>query len=142
DYDEAIRLEPKYAAAFNNRGNVWDHKRVYDKALADYDEAIRLEPRYATAFINRAWLWATCPDARLRDAAKAVQSATRACELDGGNAAEDIGTRAGAYAEAGDFAKAVEFQEKANGLYTSQDQREKGERRLKLYREGKPYRDQ
>ena len=29
---------------YYNRGNVWQHKKEYDKAIADYNEAIRLDP--------------------------------------------------------------------------------------------------
>ena len=52
-----------------------------------------------------------------------------------------LGTLAAAYAEAGDFDKAVEWQEKANKLYTDADDRKKGEDRLNLYKEKKPYRE-
>ena len=45
DYNEAIRLDPTYAAAYNNRGNAWTEKKEYDKAIADYNEAIRLDPK-------------------------------------------------------------------------------------------------
>jgi hypothetical protein len=32
DYDEAIRLDPKYTDAFFNRGFAWTVKKDYDKA--------------------------------------------------------------------------------------------------------------
>jgi tetratricopeptide (TPR) repeat protein len=57
DYDEAIRLDPKYALAFNSRGNAWSNKKEYDKAIRDYDEAIRLDPKYALAYFNRGYAW-------------------------------------------------------------------------------------
>ncbi|HZU26590.1 MAG TPA: tetratricopeptide repeat protein [Bryobacteraceae bacterium] len=52
-YSEAIRLEPHYAEAFNNRGNARHGKRDLDGALHDYNAAIRLKPDYAEAFGNR-----------------------------------------------------------------------------------------
>jgi hypothetical protein len=55
--------------------------------------------------------------------------------------ANDLDTLAVAYAEAGDFTKAVEWQEKANKLYSHAEDRKKGEDRLKLYKDKKPYRD-
>jgi tetratricopeptide (TPR) repeat protein len=52
DYDraivecgEAIRLDPNYAVAYNNRAVVFNDKADYDHALADLAEAIRLDPR-------------------------------------------------------------------------------------------------
>ena len=58
DGNEAIRLAPTYALAYNSRGNAWDAKKEYDKAIADFGEAIRLEPKYALAYANRGQAWA------------------------------------------------------------------------------------
>jgi len=140
DYTDAIRFDPSFALAFNNRGNAWSAKKEYLKAIADYDEAIRLDPKFALALNNRAWLLATCPDSKLRDAQKAVETATRACELSEWKAAYSISTLAASLAEGGDFRKAVEFQERANTLHTDPENRVKGQERLRLYMEKKPYR--
>jgi tetratricopeptide (TPR) repeat protein len=128
--------------AFNNRGWLRAAKGEYDPAIADYTEAIRLDPGQATPFSSRAWLWATCPEARYRDGKRAVASATRACELSGWTDAYHLDTLAAASAEAGDFAKAVAHQRKANALYPSDEDRRKGEARLALYQGGKPYREE
>src|SRR5262249_28682342 len=42
DLDEAIRLNPQFAWAFNNRGFARWKKGDVDGAITDYDEAIRL----------------------------------------------------------------------------------------------------
>jgi tetratricopeptide (TPR) repeat protein len=57
DYDEAIRLDPKYATGFSNRGLAYDRKGQIDRAIDDYDEAIRLDPKYANAFNNRGFAY-------------------------------------------------------------------------------------
>src|SRR5262245_47707481 len=49
DFDEAIRLDPKYAHAYYNRGLAHHQKADYDRAIRDFDEAIRLDPKYAHA---------------------------------------------------------------------------------------------
>src|SRR6516162_6102103 len=54
DYNEAIRLDPKFAVGFNNRGLGYQRKNQYDLAIQNYDEAIRLNPQYALAFVNRS----------------------------------------------------------------------------------------
>ena len=142
DYNEAIRIDPKDASAYHNRGNAWSNKKEYDKAIADYNEAIRIDPKYAYPYNGRAWLWATSPDPKFRDGKKAVESANRACELNGWKGAYDLGTLAAAYAESGDFDKAIDWQEKANKLYTDPEDKKEGEDRLQLYRAKKPYRDE
>ena len=37
DYNEALRLERKYAAAFNNRGNAYRAMGEIDPAIRDYE---------------------------------------------------------------------------------------------------------
>jgi tetratricopeptide (TPR) repeat protein len=141
DFDEAIKFDPKLAAAFNGRGAIWKHKKAFDKASNDFDEAIRLDPSSAPAHNNRAWLLATCPNSELRDGKKAVESATRACELakwkDGGY----LDTLAAASAEAGDFTGAVKWQENAITLLSDPMLRGEYRARLALYRAKTPYRE-
>jgi tetratricopeptide (TPR) repeat protein len=52
-YNEAIRLQPDFAYAFNNRGAARLARGDSEGALEDYDEAIRLKPDYAEALSNR-----------------------------------------------------------------------------------------
>ena len=52
-FDEAIRLNPRHAEAYNNRGNAYKNLGQYQRAIQDYDEAIRLNPRDADAYSNR-----------------------------------------------------------------------------------------
>jgi len=53
EYDEAIRIEPKNAPAYNNRGTAYGALGQYDRATDDFDESIRLDPVYAEAYNNR-----------------------------------------------------------------------------------------
>jgi tetratricopeptide (TPR) repeat protein len=48
-FREAIRLDPGYADAHNNLGNVLGDVQRYADAEAAYREAIRLNPDYADA---------------------------------------------------------------------------------------------
>src|SRR5690606_13542841 len=54
DYDQAIRLEPENALAFNNRGIVKHKLGDYEGAIMDYDMALRLNPEMASSYFNRA----------------------------------------------------------------------------------------
>jgi len=140
DFNEAIRINPNGSMSFSNRGYAWREKGNYDLALADFDEAIRLNPKNADAYVQRAWLRATCSDEKYRDGAKAVEDATKACELTDWKKAEFLDTLAAAYAEAGQFDKAVEWQQKAIEL-APEDQKEDLGIRLALYKAKKPYRE-
>jgi tetratricopeptide (TPR) repeat protein len=57
DYDQAIKLDPKYIDAYNNRGLAWNEKKEYDRAIADLDQAIKFDPNYAKAYYNRGVSW-------------------------------------------------------------------------------------
>jgi lipoprotein NlpI len=75
DFNEAIRLRPEYASAYNNRGNAWGNKGNYDRAIADYSEAIRVSPKYALAYANRgnAWKYKGDYDRAIADYDEAIQ---------------------------------------------------------------------
>ena len=106
--------------------------------------AIRLDPWDPKAYKGRAWLWATCPDEKYRDGKRAVESATRACKLTDWKVADYLDTLAAAWAEAGDFDAAVEWQENALGILAKNDEqnRKDFEARLTLYRAKKPYHEE
>jgi tetratricopeptide (TPR) repeat protein len=57
DYTEAIRLDPKNAALYCNRGYLRGEQNEFDKAIADFNEAIRLDPRDPVAFLHRGHAW-------------------------------------------------------------------------------------
>jgi tetratricopeptide (TPR) repeat protein len=52
--DQAIRINPKNAAFFVNRGNGLRDLKRFDDALVSFDRALALRPRYAEAHYNRA----------------------------------------------------------------------------------------
>ena len=60
--NEAIRLNPKDAGAYLNRGVEWSAKGDNDRAIADFNEAIRLNPQYANAYYNRGNAWSAKGD--------------------------------------------------------------------------------
>ena len=52
-YTQAIRLNPDYAVAYNNRGSAKDSFGQSEAAIADYNKAIQLNPKLAEAYYNR-----------------------------------------------------------------------------------------
>ena len=137
----AIQLNPQDAAAYAGRGAAFTLKHEFKNAIADYNEAIRIQPKSPGAYNGRAWIWATCPDEKYRDGTKAIESATRACAITDWMVAKYLETLAAACAELGDFGSAVKWQTKANERPDDPQGKSRGEARLKLYREMKPYRD-
>ena len=139
DYHRAILLRTDNEVAFINRGLDYDRTGDHDKAVADYNEAIRLRPM--RAYNGIAWVLAVCADPNIRNGAKAVEYATKACELSGGKFPSFFSTLAAAYAEAGDFDNAVKWQTKyCVESNLSGDNLENARQRLSLYEQKKPYR--
>lgn len=52
-YDEAIKLNPQLAEAYNNRGTVKYELGQYSSAIEDYTTAIKLKSNFADALNNR-----------------------------------------------------------------------------------------
>jgi Tfp pilus assembly protein PilF len=75
DYDQAIRLNPEYAEAYNNRGYAYYWNDDATHAIADYSLAIELRPNYPYAYNNRgaAYMASGHPDQAISDFDDALQ---------------------------------------------------------------------
>jgi tetratricopeptide (TPR) repeat protein len=143
DYSEAIRLEPNWVDPYFNRANARRANKEYEQAARDYSEVVRLDREDADACSNLAWLLATCPDAKVRDGKKAVEYATKACDLTSWKASYFLSTLAAACAENGEFDQAIKWQKRA--LESSQYERNEGKsarQRLALFEDRRPYREE
>jgi tetratricopeptide (TPR) repeat protein len=143
DYSQTIRLDPNWADAYFNRANAHRARKAYAEAVRDYREVIRLDPKDADACSSLAWVLATCPEEAVRDGKRAVEYATKACDLASWKASYFLATLAAAYAEAGDFEQAIHWQRKA--LQSPQYDRDEGDaarQRIKLFESHRPYREE
>jgi tetratricopeptide (TPR) repeat protein len=125
-----------------NLAEVLLHLGRNAEAVSHYNEVLRIIPDSIEVLNNLAWLLATCPDANIRDGARAVQLAKHACELTDYQRPMFIGTLAAAYAEAGRFDDAIVAAQKACALAEelgAQGVLEKNQDLLELYRAHKPY---
>jgi tetratricopeptide (TPR) repeat protein len=139
--DQAIEADPQNPESRGNRAIVFLSMGKYDKALDDLGEVIRFAPNSARALRERAWILVTCPDAKIRNVDEALASATRACELTGWNEPQTLMTLAAACSESGDFAGAIEWQQKAFELLPEKSpERREYRRLLERYRASKPFR--
>lgn len=139
DFSEALVIDPRFAPAQEARGSARVAQGNYRDAVQDYEAALRLDPGFAQAHNNLAWLLAAAPDDSLRDGARAVEHAAKACDLTGYRDPGYLDTLAAALAEAGQFDQAVE-QATAAVQLAQGDSRAAIQSRLELYRDGKPYR--
>lgn len=80
NFTKAIKLNPKYSEAYNNRGIAYTGKGDSEKALADYNAAIELDPEFFYAFINRGKLYSD-----KNEIERAIMDYTRAIEINPDN---------------------------------------------------------
>jgi tetratricopeptide (TPR) repeat protein len=52
EYQKAIKLNPKYAAAHVGLGIVLEDRHKQDEAVVEYQKAIKLDPKHAAAYYN------------------------------------------------------------------------------------------
>jgi tetratricopeptide (TPR) repeat protein len=147
---EKIKSTPENPATYDDRGLVFKTQGDYAAAIKDFDKAIELDKSFAQSLNNRAWLRATCPSAEFRSGKQAIEDATRACELTNWQNASYLDTLAAAYAEAGDYDKAIEWETKVLGMFqpgianlaSSKLFRADVEARLASYRQQQPLREE
>jgi tetratricopeptide (TPR) repeat protein len=105
DFDQAIRLNPNDAAAFDARGIAYARRDQYDRAIEDFDQAIRLNPNDAVAFVNRGNVYAHAFISPFYD--RAIEDYDQAIRLDP-NDAVVFYDRGGAYLSKGQPDRAIQ----------------------------------
>lgn len=138
-YTEVLAQEKDNAVALRSRGDA--HLAVGDHpaAVADFEAALQALPEDEAVLNNLAWVLATSPDSEVRDGKRAVELATKACELTDYNQPHILSTLAAAFAESGDFETAIEWSQKAVDMES--DQEEQLAKELASYRGGRPWRE-
>jgi tetratricopeptide (TPR) repeat protein len=141
-YQQALNLTPDSVHAHNQLGLLLQTRGEFKAAIAQFQKVLELDPRHVTAHNNLAWLLATCPESSSRDGKKAVELAQQAVQLSGGNSPEILDTLAAAYAEAGQFPKAIETARRALDLSVAQNHKPLAEviqNQLRLFEANSPY---
>jgi Flp pilus assembly protein TadD len=138
----AVEIQPALADAHNNLGlALADVGRLTD-AIAHYHKALQINPDDTGACNNLAWLRATSAAASFRNGAEAVELAQRAVQLSDGADPNVLETLAAAYAETGQFPKAIAVAERAISLASARGDKALADTlrlRIKLYQAGSPY---
>jgi tetratricopeptide (TPR) repeat protein len=127
------------AAKLRNEASIFLAQGKFAEAAARYRDSA--ENGDVSTMNELAWLLATCPDKDVRDGSKAVDYAQKACASTKRKLPNFLDTLAAAYAEAGQFEKAVATQQEAMGLLHSDQVKKDFATRLKLYQSNTPYRE-
>jgi tetratricopeptide (TPR) repeat protein len=138
---KALEICPDYANAHNNMGSALVQKGRFAEAVAHYETAQKLQPDKPHLLNNLAWVLVTCPEASIRNGAKALELAQQADRLAGGQDPRVLATMAAAYAEVGRFSEAVAAAQRALSLSIDQNNAALADMlrgHLKLYQSGSP----
>ena len=139
-YSQAIAREPQNWYAFQGRADTYLGVGKQAEAVADYEQALKLEPENSGILNNLAWLLATSPEDKLRDGKRAIELATKACEVTEYKQAHILSTLAAGYAETGDFETAKKWSSKSIEI-ADDEMKKQLAKELESYEQGKPWRE-
>jgi tetratricopeptide (TPR) repeat protein len=137
DIKAALALKPQNTDYLHNRAVILTALERYKEAIEDYEHVIALNPKSGGSYNNLAWILSTAKDPAFRDCRKAILLALKSLQIDKNVSWMD--TLAAAYAECGEFEKAVSVEEKAYKL--SVPPNENFHKRIAMYVMGKTYAD-
>ena len=140
----ALLIQPNDADCHTVLAIALDEKGQSAEAIQHYEKALEIFPQSVSALNNLAWLLATGSNVSLRNGVKAIQFAQQADQLSGGKNALVLRTLAAAYAEAGQFGKAIENAQAGMQLARSQGDDSLAtelQQEIALYELGLPYRE-
>jgi Flp pilus assembly protein TadD len=140
----ALLLRPLDADCHTTLAIALEEKGNPAEAILHYKKALELAPESISTLTNLAWLLATSQDASLRNGAKAVELANKAERLVGGTNTLVLRSLAAAYAENGEFAKAIRIARSAVQLarmHGEDSLRADLDQQIALYQLGMPYRE-
>jgi tetratricopeptide (TPR) repeat protein len=134
----ALEIRPEYPDAHYNLARALLAQGQASEAADHYRAALNLRPDWAPVLAEAAWLFATHPDARVRDPVLAISFAERGTALTNRRDPVLLDVLAAAYAASGSFEKAVAAARAAQYLIPAKSAMEQ---RLALYQQGRAYVD-
>lgn len=142
DLDEAARLDPTSGQFITHRGLIYLELGNESLALKDFVEATELEPSSPLPYLMLATTLAIAGSDEVRDGKRAIEAATKACEITEWKASPYLVALGAAYAESGDFESAIDWEKKAQAIGgTDPAFIRQSQERLNLYRLRQPYRE-
>jgi tetratricopeptide (TPR) repeat protein len=143
-YRKLLELQPDNIEVHNIVGTVLIQQGRLRDGVEEWQKVLAIQPDNGNALSNLAWVFATSPDDPLRDGKKAVQLAEDAMRISGRRIPIIFRTLAAAYAESGEFSKAIQVAQK--GIEVANSQGNSGlatelQGNIALYQEQRPLRD-
>ncbi|MDB5347614.1 MAG: Tetratricopeptide repeat protein [Schlesneria sp.] len=136
--NQLLKSEPKSVAGLLARASLSRSQQRYPAARTDLEEVIKIAPNYTLGYQELSRLLSTCPQDAVRDGAKALEYAEKVMSLRQAENADSLKTLAWAFAETGNFEKAVELETQVSRIPGRMDAGVN--ERLALFRSGRPYR--
>jgi len=144
DFSKALAADDKSPLPWFERARMWMRRHNANAAVSDLTETLKRDPKHLDAMIFLATLLACGPDDTPRDGKRAVELATAACEQTRKSDFRAVEALAAAHAEAGDFPRAIEQQEKALEILsragTPEGAKAAARSRLSQYKASRPIR--
>ena len=141
-FTEVIKIEPKDYRGWFIKGRALYSLGFFEETIQAYDKALSLNPDASEIKISKSWFLSTCPEKKFRNGTNAVEILQKIDD----SKKHIYGVLAAAYAEIGDFPKAVYNQEK-EFAFLKKNGKEKAiqrtdlKNRLELYKAKQVYRD-
>jgi protein O-mannosyl-transferase len=143
-YRKLLELQPDNIEVHNIVGTVLIQQGRMREGVEEWQKVLAIQPDNGNAMSNLAWVFATSPDDSLRDGAKAVHLAEEALRISGRRIPIIFRTLAAAYAERGEFSKAIQTAQQGVELANSQGNSGLAtelQGNIALYQEQRPLRD-
>ncbi len=140
--EKALRLHPEAPGAYLNLGTFYMRTARDAEAIATFRRGLEQRQKFSPIATRLAWLLATSPKAEFRNGKEAIELAKSACETSGFQDPEVLDVLAAAYAETGQYEKAVTTARDALDRAAAISEQEKAriEYRLKVFESRRPYR--
>jgi tetratricopeptide (TPR) repeat protein len=142
DCATGLEYHPDWISLYTLRSMAYLRSGKFDQAEQDLRTAKALAKRDERHCHDAlAWFRSTCPEAGRRNGAEALVEAKHSCEMVHWKRWGPLDTLAAAEAEAGDFRKAIEYEERALQMPVPPALRPEVEARLALFRQHQPFRE-